>query len=44
MIASMRDFNGVFVFLSLICARNFTQVRKKCNLSGAAFMFSLSSI
>ena len=27
-IASMRDFNGVIVFLSIICPRNFTRVRK----------------
>ena len=24
----MRDFNGVIVFLSIICPRNFTRVRK----------------
>ena len=35
----MRDFNGVIVFLSLICPRNFFRVRRKCDLSGAAFMF-----
>ena len=40
----MRDFNGVIVFLSIICPRNFTRVRKKCDLSGAAFMFSCSKI
>ena len=27
MIASMRNFNGVVVFLSIICPRNFTGVR-----------------
>ena len=40
----MRDFDGVIVFLSIICPRNFTRVRKKCDLSGAAFMFSCSNI
>ena len=44
MIASMRDINGVIVFRSIICSRSFTRERKKCDLSGAAFMFSLSSI
>ena len=24
----MRDFNGVIVFLSIICPRNFTHIRK----------------
>ena len=24
----MRDFNGVIVFLSIVCPRNFTRVRK----------------
>ena len=42
--ASMRDFNGVIVFPSTKCPRNFTRVRKKCDVSGAAFMFSSSSI
>ena len=40
----MRDFNGVIVFLSIICPRNFTRVRKNCDLSAAAFMFSCSNI
>ena len=40
----MRDFNGVIVFLSVICPRNVTHARKKCDLSGAAFMFSCSNI
>ena len=44
MIASMRDFIAVIVFSSIICSRNFTRVRRKCDLSGAAFMFSLGSI
>ena len=38
-IASMRDFNGVIVILSIICSRTFTRVRKKCDLPEAAFMF-----
>ena len=38
--ASMQDFNGVIVFLSIICPRHFARLRKKCDLSGAAFMFS----
>ena len=29
MIASLRDFNGVVVFLPVMCPRNFTGVRKK---------------
>ena len=40
----MRDFNGVIVFLSMIYPRNFTRVRKECDLSGAAFMFCCSNI
>ena len=44
MIASMRDFIGVIVFHSIISLRNFTRVRKKCDLSGTAFLFFLSSI
>ena len=43
-IASIREIKGVILFLSKICPRNFTRVRKKCDLSGAAFMFSCSSI
>ena len=43
-IASMRDFNGVIVILSIICPRTFSRVRKKCDLSEAAFMFSCSNI
>ena len=39
MIASMREFNGVIVFPSKKCPRNFTAGRKKCDLSGVAFMF-----
>ena len=30
----MRDFNGVIVFLSILCPRNLTRVKKKCDLSG----------
>ena len=46
MIASMRDFNEVIVFSSIICPRYFTRVRvrKKCDFSVAAFVFSLSSV
>ena len=40
----MRDFNEVIVFFSSICPRNFTRVRKNCDLSGAAFMFFCSNI
>ena len=40
----MRDFNRVIVFLLIMCPRNFTRVRKKCDLSGAVFMFSFSNI
>ena len=36
----MRDFKGVIVFFSMMCPRNFTPVKKRCDLSGAAFMFS----
>ena len=43
-IASMRDFIGVIMFLSIICPRNLTRVRKKCDLSGAAFIFSCKKI
>ena len=32
------------MFLSILCPRNFTRVRKKCDLSGAAFMFSCNNI
>ena len=38
--ASMRDFNGVIVSRSILCPENLTRVRKKCDLSGAAFRFS----
>ena len=31
----MRDFNGVIVFLSILCPKNLTLVKKKCDLSGA---------
>ena len=43
MIVSMRDFNGVILMVShsIKFPRNLTQ---KCDLSGAAFLFSLSSI
>ena len=37
--ASMRDFNGVIVSRSILCPKNLTRVRKKCDLSGAAFRF-----
>ena len=40
----MRDFNGVIVFLSIICPRNFTRDRKRSDLSEAVFMFSCDSI
>ena len=40
----MRDFNGAMVFLSILCPRNFTRVREKSDLSGAAFMFSFCNI
>ena len=40
----MRDFNGVIVFFSIICPRNVTRVKKKCDLSGAASMFSFCNI
>ena len=43
MIASMRDFNGAIVFRSIIGLIIFTRVRKKFDLSLAAFKFSLSS-
>ena len=38
----MRGFSGVIMFLSLLCPRIFTRVRKNCDLSGAAFMFPCS--
>ena len=44
MIVSVRDFNGVIVFPSKIYPRNLTRVRKKSDLSGAAFLFFSSSI
>ena len=43
-IASIRDLIGNIVFLSIKCPRNFTRVRKNCDFSGAAFMFSCSKI
>ena len=30
----MRDFSGVIVFLSILCPKNLTLVKKKCDLSG----------
>ena len=30
----MRDFSGVIVFLSMLCPKNLTFVKKKCDLSG----------
>ena len=30
--ASIRDFNDVIVFFSIICQRNFTRVKKKIDL------------
>ena len=36
----MRDFNGAIVFRSILCPKNLTHVKKKCDLSGAAFRFS----
>ena len=44
MVVSIRDFNGVIVFTSIRCPSNFRLKRKKWDLSGAAFMFSLSMI
>ena len=35
----MRDFNGVITFRSIICPKNLTRVKKKYDLSGAAFRF-----
>ena len=35
----MRDFNRVIVFFSILCPKNLTRVKKKCDLSGAAFRF-----
>ena len=35
----MRDFNRVIVFFSIMCPRYFTRVKKKCDLSEAAFIF-----
>ena len=32
------------MFVSIICPRIFTRVRKKCDLSGTAFMFSCGII
>ena len=32
----MCDFNGVIVFCSILCPKNLTRVKKKCDLSGAA--------
>ena len=40
----MRDISGVILFFSIMCPRNFTRVYKNCDLSGAAFMFSLFNI
>ena len=40
----MRDFEGVIVFFSVICPRNFTLVRKKCVFSGAAFIFLCNKV
>ena len=39
----MRDFKGVIVFLSILCPKNLTLVKKKCDLSGAAFRFSFGN-
>ena len=36
----MRHFNGVILFLSIVCPKIFTRVKKKCDLSGAAFRIS----
>ena len=36
----MRDFNGVIVSRSILCPKNLTRVRKKCDLLEAAFKFS----
>ena len=44
MIARMRDFSGVIVIPWIICPGIFKLVRKNGDSSGAAFMFSLSSI
>ena len=39
----MRDFNGLIVFLSTMCPKNFTRVKKKCDLSGADLSGDTSS-
>ena len=38
--APMRDFNELLVSRFILCPRNLTRVRKKCDLSWAAFRFS----
>ena len=42
----MRDFNSLVFFsiMCLYCIRHFTRVRKNCDFSGAAFMFSFCNI
>ena len=35
----MRDFLAVIIFLFIMRSRNFTRVKKKCDLPSAAFMF-----
>ena len=39
-VAYIWSFKGVIVVTSIVCVRKFTRVGKKCDLSGAAFMFS----
>ena len=36
----MRDFNRMIVFRSILCPKNSTRVKKKCDLSGAVYRFS----
>ena len=38
------DFKSVIVVPSIVFSRNFTRVRKKCDLSGTAYKFSLNKI
>ena len=38
--AGVFGFNALIVFFSIMCPRNFKRIKKKSDLSGAAFMFS----
>ena len=40
----MRDFNGVIVFLSILCPKNFTRVKKKFDLSGGGLQIFRSEV